>query len=188
MTDDTLDDLVRRLREPIGARSLNKEAADATVALRERARELEANQPCADHNFAKHISGQLTMPVRCAKCGAIVSAAPILPVADEVEAMAKWLDEGTQQNDGPIAAMLRSLSRQIAAKDAEISARSDIQQAYLDCWRNDKARAEKAEAGRDAAVHALMELRMRLHAAGRRPEECYEMSLIDDALSTARRP
>lgn len=28
----------------------------------------------------------------------------------------------------------------------------------------------------------LQELRSRMHAAGRRPEECYEMSLIDDAL------
>jgi hypothetical protein len=29
---------------------------------------------------------------------------------------------------------------------------------------------------------ALMELRIRLHAQGRRPEECHEMSIIDDAL------
>ena len=29
---------------------------------------------------------------------------------------------------------------------------------------------------------ALIEIRLRLHAADRRPEECYEMSLIDDAL------
>jgi hypothetical protein len=29
---------------------------------------------------------------------------------------------------------------------------------------------------------ALQELRIRLHAQGRRPEECYEMSLIDSAL------
>ena len=29
---------------------------------------------------------------------------------------------------------------------------------------------------------ALGELRTRLHAAGRRPEECYEMRVIDDAL------
>ena len=29
---------------------------------------------------------------------------------------------------------------------------------------------------------ALQELRIRLHAKGRRPEECYEMSLIDDVL------
>lgn len=28
----------------------------------------------------------------------------------------------------------------------------------------------------------LQELRTRLHAAGRRPEECYEMGLIDQAL------
>ena len=31
----------------------------------------------------------------------------------------------------------------------------------------------------------LRDLRMRLHAAGRRPEECYEMSMIDDALHRA---
>ncbi len=28
----------------------------------------------------------------------------------------------------------------------------------------------------------LSELRIRYHATGRRPEECYEMSMIDDAL------
>lgn len=33
---------------------------------------------------------------------------------------------------------------------------------------------------------ALMEIRSRLHAAGRRPEECYEMTLIDVALAAAR--
>ena len=31
--------------------------------------------------------------------------------------------------------------------------------------------------------HVLMELRTRLHVAGRRPEECYEMSLIDAAIA-----
>src|SRR5271170_5175104 len=30
---------------------------------------------------------------------------------------------------------------------------------------------------------ALIDLRLRLHCAGRRPEECYEMSIIDDALA-----
>lgn len=29
---------------------------------------------------------------------------------------------------------------------------------------------------------ALSEVRAHMHAAGRRPEECYEMSVIDDAL------
>ena len=32
---------------------------------------------------------------------------------------------------------------------------------------------------------ACQELRIRLHAAGRRPEECYEMSLIDATLAPA---
>jgi len=32
----------------------------------------------------------------------------------------------------------------------------------------------------------LRDLRIRLHAAGRRPEECHEMSMIDDALDLAR--
>lgn len=30
---------------------------------------------------------------------------------------------------------------------------------------------------------ALIELRLRMHAAGRRPEECVAMSIIDDALN-----
>ena len=32
---------------------------------------------------------------------------------------------------------------------------------------------------------ALIELRIRLHTQGRRPIECFEMSMIDDALSDA---
>lgn len=40
---------------------------------------------------------------------------------------------------------------------------------------NERLRAE--------ARHTLSELRTRLHSAGRRPEECYEMSLIDDTLA-----
>jgi hypothetical protein len=32
----------------------------------------------------------------------------------------------------------------------------------------------------------LRDLRIHLHAAGRRPEECYEMSMIDDALDYER--
>lgn len=35
----------------------------------------------------------------------------------------------------------------------------------------------------DALRHTLMELRARYHASGRRPEECYEMSMIDAALA-----
>jgi hypothetical protein len=43
---------------------------------------------------------------------------------------------------------------------------------------NERLRRELAE-----ARGALQELRIRLHAAGRRPEECYEMSVIDTALA-----
>ena len=34
---------------------------------------------------------------------------------------------------------------------------------------------------------ALREIRIRLHAAGRRPEECYEMSILDDTIAAVRR-
>lgn len=34
----------------------------------------------------------------------------------------------------------------------------------------------------EALRGTLLELRMRYHAAGRRPEECYEMSIIDAAI------
>ena len=47
---------------------------------------------------------------------------------------------------------------------------------------NNRLREELA-----AARHALIELRLRLHAQGRRPEECYEMSLIDAAMQQERR-
>ena len=32
----------------------------------------------------------------------------------------------------------------------------------------------------------LKQLRIQLHASGRRPEECFEMSIIDDALAATR--
>lgn len=42
---------------------------------------------------------------------------------------------------------------------------------------------EQAEDNVRGLRSALQELRTRLHVAGRRPEECYEMSMIDDALN-----
>lgn len=54
-------------------------------------------------------------------------------------------------------------------------------------------RAEAAEAERDElrallaeARCALSEVRAHMHAAGRRPETCHEMSVIDDALRSDR--
>ncbi len=34
--------------------------------------------------------------------------------------------------------------------------------------------------------HVLRELRIRYHSSGRRPEECYEMSIIDAALAAVK--
>ena len=44
-------------------------------------------------------------------------------------------------------------------------------------------RAMKAESRLAEAEALAKELRIRYHAAGRRPEECYEMSLIDAFLA-----
>jgi chromosome segregation ATPase len=50
-----------------------------------------------------------------------------------------------------------------------------------------QARTIAEQASRLAELRGtLQELRIRLHAAGRRPEECYEMSLIDAAIDGAK--
>ena len=48
-------------------------------------------------------------------------------------------------------------------------------------------RAIAAEARAGAFRSALLELRIRLHSAGRRPEECHEMSLIDTAIAEGKK-
>jgi len=45
-----------------------------------------------------------------------------------------------------------------------------------------EAELERLRAERAKAHSALKEIRLRLHTAGRRPEECYEMRLIDGVL------
>lgn len=55
-----------------------------------------------------------------------------------------------------------ALRADLAAAQAEISARSDLMQGYLDCWRNDKARAERAENDLAAARALLLECRPHL--------------------------
>ena len=46
---------------------------------------------------------------------------------------------------------------------------------------------DELQADLASARACLMELRIRLHAVGRRPEECYEISMIDAALAGQRR-
>lgn len=172
MTDEALDELLRRL--PSMAKHLTEaesftaaafihiaealtESADALTELRERVKKAEKEEVALaaenDRLFAQVEA--LTRRVR-----ELESA----PVAEEVEAMACTLYEYAENPAAGgfvpifpatlnnIIALLSSLSRQIAAKDADISARSDIQQAYLDCWRNER---ERAEADRDA-LRALL--------------------------------
>lgn len=57
------------------------------------------------------------------------------------------------------------------------------QKLYDETVRSLHGRCETLEARLALARHALTEIRLRLHAVGRRPEECYEMSLIDDVLA-----
>lgn len=49
-----------------------------------------------------------------------------------------------------------------------------------------QATMESAESENRALRSALQELRIRLHVSGRRPEECYEMSIIDAALAAEK--
>ena len=56
---------------------------------------------------------------------------------------------------------------------------AELAEARAECERLRAANLEKRS--------ALQELRIRLHASGRRPEECYEMSLIDNAINAERK-
>jgi len=68
-----------------------------------------------------------------------------------------------------------SVSMYASSKDAEIA----MWRAHNDQLLNTIGRQELALKNMRAT---LQELRIRYRAAGRRPEECYEMSLIDEAL------
>jgi len=50
-----------------------------------------------------------------------------------------------------------------------------------------KAEVESMAAKNQHLRATLIDLRMQYHAAGRRPEECHEMSMIDEALRMAMR-
>jgi hypothetical protein len=59
-----------------------------------------------------------------------------------------------------------ALQARVAELEAEVSARSDLMQGYLDCWRNDKARAERAESDLAAA-------RAERASSSRSPPRCH---------------
>jgi len=55
-----------------------------------------------------------------------------------------------------------------------------------ECLEELRAENERLRAKLQEAREALQELRISLHSQWRRPEECWEMSLIDDVLSITR--
>jgi hypothetical protein len=69
------------------------------------------------------------------------------------------------------------LAMQSTIQDLEQQRRDAVHQRIKDIREIRQRREEILE-----LLGALQELRIRLHADGRRPEECYEMSLIDEAL------
>jgi acetylornithine deacetylase/succinyl-diaminopimelate desuccinylase-like protein len=62
----------------------------------------------------------------------------------------------TESNLADALQTLVAQDKQIAELEREISARSDLMQGYLDCWRKDEARAERAEA-ENAELRACVE-------------------------------
>ena len=92
---------------------------------------------------------------------------------------------------------LSKCERELAAREAELSHAALTSQMLERELAEAKAafntldelksrvdtRLERVERELAEARGALQELRIRLHAAGRRPEECYEMGLIDAALA-----
>ena len=86
--------------------------------------------------------------------------------------------------------MSASNDRKIVEMHADIAARSDLMQGYLDCWRKDKGRAERAEAYLAAARALLTEARVWLddYAPDYAPTRMVEkidtfLKIIDAALA-----
>lgn len=94
---------------------------------------------------------------------------------------------------------VRSLQRAIAEAEHPVGMSPHDGKARVDASHLRRVLGQIAtlEAQRDAAIRqveaaerdarcyrsALVDVRMSLHAAGRRPETCYEMSTIDNALA-----
>ena len=99
---------------------------------------------------------------------------------ERLESVARGLKQCCEEYRAEIAALTEQTYRLGEKWMEEQSARAS---------ERDESRAEIA-ALRDVVSlqgSALREIRIRLHAAGRRPEECYEMSILDDTIAAVRR-
>jgi uncharacterized protein YaiI (UPF0178 family) len=104
------------------------------------------------------------------------------------------MDAAVKERDGLQSALLMERGKTEAADADNQRLRDALTEALAE-----KAAAERGHDAAHAACvkydrelaearSALQELRIRLHAAGRRPEECYEMSLIDATLAATPSP
>jgi len=174
--DNTLHDLVRRLNDIAKCVSCRNhvpvehiEAAITTIAvLRDRIAALEAEN--ARLRGADYPNG-------CTQEGMQGMSAVLEAERDDLQERARLVDasiscaamghykRGEPMHDDYKTVGLNDVldlrdkwlaaEERIAALEAEISARSDLMQGYLDCWRNDKDRAERAEAERDALLRVV---------------------------------
>lgn len=89
------------------------------------------------------------------------------------------------------------LQRDLAAAHAELreiteavdDPRTHNTHTIAEVVKSIKSELEERERDSEEAKNyrsALLELRVRFHAAGRRPEECHEMSLIDAAIAEGK--
>lgn len=80
----------------------------------------------------------------------------------------------------PIRRAADDLDRLEAERDDALRRLQDEECAHM------RAEIERLRTLLAEARGALLEVRAHLHAAGRRPETCHEMSVIDEALMTLR--
>ena len=103
-----------------------------------------------------------------------------IPVGALCMEAAARIDELERENDALSMEASENLQRREKAesdfKELSISSNARVAEGLL--ARSAVALAAERER-REAAEWVLKEIRIRLHAAGRRPEECWEMSEID---------
>jgi DNA repair exonuclease SbcCD ATPase subunit len=103
--------------------------------------------------------------------------------ADEIESLEAELAEARRDAQ----ALKQELRREAQALKQELreateacgDPRVNITHSLPECVR-------ALESERKALLHTVMEVRGILHACGRRPEACHEMSILDDAIDAAR--
>lgn len=82
---------------------------------------------------------------------------------------------------------LAAAQERINKSEADIAAMTTYAKTQQDRAQAAEARAEASAMDAERYRSALLELRIHMHAAGRRPEENYEMSVIDAAIAEGKK-